>query len=87
MFAIPVTLPNGVIYDQPIGLFIGNEFVAGSAERIETTILTPAAGFARSRLRPLMTLTGWSRSLRRRFRAGKRYPELSVDGCSISWRI
>lgn len=37
MFAIPVTLPNGVIYDQPIGLFIGNEFVAGSAERIETT--------------------------------------------------
>lgn len=37
MLEIQVTLPNGITYDQPTGLFIGNEFVAGSAERIETT--------------------------------------------------
>jgi aldehyde dehydrogenase (NAD(P)+) len=35
-FHASVTLPNGKAYDQPTGLFINNEWVAGSDAQIET---------------------------------------------------
>lgn len=35
-FHTSISLPNGKTYEQPTGLFINNEFVAGSDEKIET---------------------------------------------------
>lgn len=37
---IELTLPNGVKYEQPTGLFINNEFVPGSGDRFP--VLNPA---------------------------------------------
>ncbi|KAJ4156178.1 hypothetical protein NW754_007802 [Fusarium falciforme] len=32
---IPITLPNGVKYDQPTGLFIDNSFVRGAGDKFQ----------------------------------------------------
>lgn len=31
--SVSITLPNGKSYEQPTGLFINNEFVAGTSEK------------------------------------------------------
>lgn len=36
MLSTQITLPDGTTYDQPLGLFINNEFVKGSSVPIET---------------------------------------------------
>ena len=42
MSSTSITLPSGVQYEQPIGLFIGNEFVEASGDTFE--VLDPRLG-------------------------------------------
>jgi hypothetical protein len=37
---IEITLPNGLVYSQPTGLFINNEFVPGRGEEFD--VLNPS---------------------------------------------
>lgn len=38
--SVKISLPNGLNYDQPTGLFIDNKFVAGNGEKF--TVYNPA---------------------------------------------
>jgi aldehyde dehydrogenase (NAD(P)+) len=52
MSSLSITLPNGQQYEQPLGLFINNEFVEGSGEKFD--VLDPALD------KKILSITGGS---------------------------